>query len=116
MELGFFIMPSHPPERPLRQGHEFDLQALRWADEFGYSEAWVGEHHSCPWEPNPAPDLLVAQALRETCRMRIGTGGFLVAPTFVFGEGWALDLSGAVGDEHTYDLSLGLRKHLAARP
>jgi alkanesulfonate monooxygenase SsuD/methylene tetrahydromethanopterin reductase-like flavin-dependent oxidoreductase (luciferase family) len=78
MELGLFIMPSHPPERPLRQGHEFDLQALRWADEFGYAEAWVGEHHSCPWEPNPAPDLLVAQALRETCRMRIGTGGFLL--------------------------------------
>ena len=78
MELGFFIMPSHPPERPLFEGHEWDLQALRWADEFGYQEAWIGEHHTCPWEPNPAPDLLVAQSLRETKRMRIGTGGFLL--------------------------------------
>ncbi len=78
MELGYFIMPSHPPERPLFDGHEFDLKQLRWADEFGYVEAWVGEHHTCPWEPNPSPDLLVAQALRETCRMKIGTGGFLL--------------------------------------
>jgi alkanesulfonate monooxygenase SsuD/methylene tetrahydromethanopterin reductase-like flavin-dependent oxidoreductase (luciferase family) len=71
-------MPSHPPERPLAEGHEWDLQVLRWADAYGYAEAWVGEHHTCPWEPNPAPDLLVAQSLRETSRMRIGTGGFLL--------------------------------------
>ena len=55
MQLGYFTMPSHPPERPLYDGHEWDLATLRWADEFGYSEAWIGEHHTCPWEPNPAP-------------------------------------------------------------
>lgn len=78
MDLGFFIMPSHPPERKLYDGHQWDLQALRWADEFGYKEAWIGEHHTCPWEPHPAPDLLVAQSLRETTQLRIGTGGFLL--------------------------------------
>ena len=66
MELGVFTMPSHPPERSLYDGHIWDLQALRWADEFGYQEARVGEHHTCPWEPHPAPDLLIAQAFRET--------------------------------------------------
>jgi hypothetical protein len=25
MELGYFTMPSHPPERPLTDGHERDL-------------------------------------------------------------------------------------------
>ena len=78
MQLGLFTMPSHPPERPLYAGHEWDLQTLRWADGFGYAEAWVGEHHTCPWEPNSAPDLLVAQAFRETARIRLGTGGFLL--------------------------------------
>lgn len=78
MQLGYFIMPSHPPERPLYDGHEWDLATLRWADEFGYREAWIGEHHTCPWEPNPAPDLLVAQAFRETRDIRLGTGGFLL--------------------------------------
>src|SRR2546422_2058318 len=72
MDYGLFTMPSHPPERSLYDGHQWDLQQLRWADELGFSEAWIGEHHTAPWEPHPAPDLLVAQALMQTTRMRIG--------------------------------------------
>ena len=30
MDIGFFTMPSHPPERDLREGHEWDLQVIRW--------------------------------------------------------------------------------------
>ena len=78
MELGYFSMPSHPPERGLKAGHDWDLQTLRWLDELGYSEAWIGEHHTAPWEPHPAPDLLIAQALLQTKRIRIGPGGFLL--------------------------------------
>ena len=29
MRAGFFTMPSHPPERDLREGYEFDLQNIR---------------------------------------------------------------------------------------
>ena len=36
MELGYFAMPSHPPECGLREGHEWDLQVLRWLVELGY--------------------------------------------------------------------------------
>ena len=39
MEFGYFAMPSHPPERGLKAGHDFDLQTLRWLDEFGFTEA-----------------------------------------------------------------------------
>jgi alkanesulfonate monooxygenase SsuD/methylene tetrahydromethanopterin reductase-like flavin-dependent oxidoreductase (luciferase family) len=78
MDYGLFTMPSHPPERSLYDGHQWDLQQLRWADELGFSEAWIGEHHTAPWEPHPSPDLLVAQALLQTKRMRIGPGGFLM--------------------------------------
>ena len=53
MELGYFAMPSHPPERGLKAGHDWDLQTLRWLDELGYTEAWIGEHHTAPWEPHP---------------------------------------------------------------
>ena len=65
MELGYFAMPSHPPECGLKEGHDWDLQVLRWLDELGYQEAWIGEHHTAPWEPHPSPDLLVAQALLD---------------------------------------------------
>jgi alkanesulfonate monooxygenase SsuD/methylene tetrahydromethanopterin reductase-like flavin-dependent oxidoreductase (luciferase family) len=78
MELGYFSMPSHPPERGLKAGHDWDLQTLRWLDELGFSEAWIGEHHTAPWEPHPAPDLLIAQALLQTKRLKIGPGGFLL--------------------------------------
>lgn len=78
MELGYFTMPSHPPERPLKDGHEWDLQVIRWLDEYGYKECWIGEHHTAPWEPHPSPDLLVAQGLMQTKNIRLGPGGFLL--------------------------------------
>ena len=78
MEFGYFAMPSHPPERGLKAGHDWDLQTLRWLDELGYTEAWIGEHYTAPWEPHPSPDLLIAQALMQTKRIRIGPGGFLL--------------------------------------
>jgi alkanesulfonate monooxygenase SsuD/methylene tetrahydromethanopterin reductase-like flavin-dependent oxidoreductase (luciferase family) len=78
MRYGLFTMPSHPPERSLGEGHRWDLQTLRWGDELGFEEAWIGEHHTAVWEPHPAPDLLIAQALMETKRIRLAPGGFLL--------------------------------------
>ena len=78
MELGYFTMPSHPPERDLKEGHDWDLEVIRWLDELGYKECWIGEHHTAPWEPHPSPDLLVAQALMQTENIRLGPGGFLL--------------------------------------
>ena len=78
MQYGLFTMPSHPPECGLFDGHQWDLQTLRWADELGFSEGWIGEHHTAPWEPHPAPDLLIAQALMETRHIRLAPGGFLL--------------------------------------
>jgi len=78
MKLGLFTMPSHPPERSLADGYEWDLQNLVWADEYGYEEAWIGEHHTTIWEPQCSPDLLVIEGLRATNNIRIGPGGFLL--------------------------------------
>jgi alkanesulfonate monooxygenase SsuD/methylene tetrahydromethanopterin reductase-like flavin-dependent oxidoreductase (luciferase family) len=78
MEFGYFAMPSHPPECGLKEGHDWDLKVLRWLDELGYQEAWIGEHHTAPWEPHPAPDLLLAQAFLQTKNIRLGPGGFLL--------------------------------------
>ena len=72
MEIGYFTMPSHPPECGLKEGHDWDLQTLRWLDELGYQEAWIGEHHTAPWEPHPSPDLLLAQAFLQTKNIRLG--------------------------------------------
>ena len=78
MKLGLFLMPSHPPERGLLAGQQWDLAVLREADRLGYSEAWIGEHFTSRWEPNPAPDLLIAQALMETRQIKLAPGAHLL--------------------------------------
>jgi alkanesulfonate monooxygenase SsuD/methylene tetrahydromethanopterin reductase-like flavin-dependent oxidoreductase (luciferase family) len=71
-------MPSHPPERDTYEGTQWDLDTLALGDELGYSEAWIGEHFTAPWEPLPTPDLLIAQALLRTKRIKLGTGTHLL--------------------------------------
>ena len=60
MEVGLFLMPSHPPERALFDAHQLDLDVITLADKLGYKEAWIGEHFTAPWEPIPAPDIMIA--------------------------------------------------------
>ncbi|MBS1892963.1 MAG: LLM class flavin-dependent oxidoreductase [Actinobacteria bacterium] len=79
MRFGMFFMPSHPPERALHDAIEWDLQCIRWADELGFDEAWMGEHHTLDWEPVVAPDLVLAQAIQQTEHIRLGTAGLLMA-------------------------------------
>ena len=77
-KLGAFLMPSHPPERGVSDGLALDLEGLAQLDSFGFEEAWIGEHFTSSWEPCPAPDLLIAQALQRTTSMRLGSLGHLL--------------------------------------
>lgn len=78
MKLGVFMMPSHPPERDFYAGHMWDLEHLSYIDKLGFDEAWIGEHFTAPWEPHPAPDLLIAQALLKTERIKLAPGAHLL--------------------------------------
>jgi alkanesulfonate monooxygenase SsuD/methylene tetrahydromethanopterin reductase-like flavin-dependent oxidoreductase (luciferase family) len=78
MKLGAFAMPSHPPERSLLDGFRWDLEQLVTLDRLGFHEAWIGEHFTAPWEPNPAPDLLIAQALPRTQQIVLCPGAHLL--------------------------------------
>ena len=78
MRFGALLMPSHPPERSIRDGQRWDLNDLERLDALGFEEAWIGEHFTAAWEPCPAPDLLIAQALLRTKRIRLGPLGHLL--------------------------------------
>jgi alkanesulfonate monooxygenase SsuD/methylene tetrahydromethanopterin reductase-like flavin-dependent oxidoreductase (luciferase family) len=78
VKLGLFMMPNHPPHRSYADGHAHDLDTLVYADQLGLEEAWVGEHFTCRREPMPCPDILIAQALAKTERIRLGAGAFLL--------------------------------------
>ncbi len=71
-------MPSHPPEVPVGEGLRRDLDELERLDALGFEEAWIGEHFTTNWEPCPAPDLLIAQALQRTKQIRLGPLGHLL--------------------------------------
>lgn len=78
MQLGGFFMPNHPPERPLCDAHEWDLKVIEHLDMIGFDEAWIGEHFTAPWEPIVAPDIMIAQAIPRTKKIRLGPGGHLL--------------------------------------
>jgi len=78
MKVGAFLMPNHPPQRDFAEGHYHNLDTLEYYDKIGFSEAWVGCHYTVPREPNPAPDLLVAQALVRTKNIRVSPGGYML--------------------------------------
>ncbi|RFU64832.1 LLM class flavin-dependent oxidoreductase [Peribacillus glennii] len=78
MKLGMFLQPSHPPERNPYDATEWDLEVIRLADQLGYKEAWIGEHYTSTWEPIPAPDLMIAQALKSTKQIKLAPGAHLL--------------------------------------
>ncbi len=78
MKVGTFLMPNHPPNRDFAEGHYHNLEYLQFLDSIGFEEAWIGCHYTVPREPNPAPDLLVAQALTVTEKIRVSPGGYML--------------------------------------
>jgi alkanesulfonate monooxygenase SsuD/methylene tetrahydromethanopterin reductase-like flavin-dependent oxidoreductase (luciferase family) len=78
MNVGIFMMPVHPPEKDRTQCFEEDLELVVLGDQLGYTEAWIGQHISVAWEPIPANDIFIANALPRTKNIRLGTGVVLV--------------------------------------
>ena len=78
MRLGMFMQPAHPPERDVGEGIEQDLRIIEWCDQLGFDEVWVGEHLAAPWEPYPACDLILAQAIPRTEQITLCAGAYVV--------------------------------------
>ena len=74
MELGFFTMPIHPPGRPLAETLEEDRELVLLAEKLGFSEGYIGEHITDAAETITSSLIFIAWLLRETSRIRLGTG------------------------------------------
>ena len=57
---GVFIMPFHDPAKPLAQCFDEDLELIIRADELGFDEFWIGEHHTMKYEQIVMPEILSA--------------------------------------------------------
>jgi len=69
---GMFIMPFHDPAKPLVQCYDEDLELIVRAEELGFGEFWIGEHHTMKYENIVMPEIFIGRALGETKRIRLG--------------------------------------------
>src|SRR3954454_9976142 len=69
---GMFIMPFHDPAKPPGQCYDEDLELIVRAEELGFSEFWIGEHHTMKYENIVMPEIFIARALGATSRIRLG--------------------------------------------
>jgi alkanesulfonate monooxygenase SsuD/methylene tetrahydromethanopterin reductase-like flavin-dependent oxidoreductase (luciferase family) len=72
IDYGMFIMPFHAPDKPLAQGYDEDLELIIRAEELGFKEFWIGEHHTMKYETIVMPEIFIARALGETSTIRMG--------------------------------------------
>src|SRR3974377_812802 len=69
---GLFHMPFPPPPQPAAQCYDEDLELIVRAEELGFSEFWIGEHHTMKYENIVMPEIFIARALGETRHIRMG--------------------------------------------
>jgi alkanesulfonate monooxygenase SsuD/methylene tetrahydromethanopterin reductase-like flavin-dependent oxidoreductase (luciferase family) len=74
MKLGAFMIPLHPPEKERPLCFEEDIDFTIKADQLGFTEAWIGQHHTVAWEPISSNDLFIANVLPRTKQIRLGSG------------------------------------------
>ena len=77
MRFGLFFAHQLPDTEP-SVGFEWDMQVVRWAEEYGFSEAWFSEHFTVAYERWNSPELQIAAAARETETMTFGTAANLL--------------------------------------
>lgn len=57
---------------------DWGIQAVKWADEFGFSTAFFAEHYTVGREPAPAPELMIAALSQVTSNITLGALGHLL--------------------------------------
>ena len=74
MNLGFFTMPIHPLDKDWRQSLREDREAFILADQLGYTEGYVGEHHTDRAENITSCMMFICTLIEATKRIKLGTG------------------------------------------
>ena len=74
MEFGIFAPPERRPWSNWTLGFDRDIEEIVYAEELGFDEYWIGEHHNIDWETSPDPGYMIAKASAVTDRIKLGTG------------------------------------------
>ena len=74
LRFGIFLAPFHRVGDNPTLALARDLELIECLDQFGYDEAWIGEHHSAGWELIALPELVIAAAAENTKHIKLGSG------------------------------------------
>ena len=74
MKLGYFMQPVHDPLKDYHLALAEDTEAIIYADQLGFDEAWVGEHLTTAAEPITSPLIFMANLIARTQQIKFGTG------------------------------------------
>src|SRR5438552_2410386 len=72
IRYGMYIMPFHNPAKPPSQCYDEDLELIVRAEELGFTEFWIGEHHTMKYENIVMPEIFIGRALGATKTIRMG--------------------------------------------
>ncbi|HMK88876.1 MAG TPA: LLM class flavin-dependent oxidoreductase [Methylocystis sp.] len=77
MRLGLFCTYENPQnDYPSAYAEQTELVLL--AEELGFDEAWIAEHHFNPSAASPSPLLIIAHLAGLTSRIRLGSAAVLL--------------------------------------
>ncbi len=71
MQFGLFYLGGSPREQHAREYEEI-LEQAEYADELGFDNIWLSEHHGSNYGTVPSPQILAAAIAQRTKRIRIG--------------------------------------------
>ena len=71
MKFSIFMMPLHHPTENPSLAFDRDISLIEYADELGYDEFFIGEHHSGGWETMVTP---LAQFVGSQAAVNVITG------------------------------------------
>ncbi|WP_292964469.1 LLM class flavin-dependent oxidoreductase [Novosphingobium sp. UBA1939] len=74
VRTGVFLPPHHGNDEDVSLCMQRDFELVQWLEYLGFSEVWMGEHHSGGMQIYGSPDLFIAAAAERTSRIRIGAG------------------------------------------
>jgi alkanesulfonate monooxygenase SsuD/methylene tetrahydromethanopterin reductase-like flavin-dependent oxidoreductase (luciferase family) len=74
MDLGFFTMPIHPPQRNYTETLQEDREFALYAEQLGFKEGFFGEHITDGAETITSALIFIAWLLSETKNIKLGTG------------------------------------------
>jgi len=74
VKLSYFMMPVHHRDKDYQTSLAEDAEAVVLADQLGFEEVWVGEHHGSSVEPITSPLLFMASLIPRTTQIKFATG------------------------------------------